>query len=121
MTATYNGPIGFGSDGVHYPLDDEGHLDTSRPLRSEPDGTYRDAEEGEPLHNDVHHVRTAIVDPSTINIHDPGRDVYPVGVHVITDDAVSYYLADEQGNRTSDTPLRWDAETQTFQTQEGST
>jgi hypothetical protein len=50
----YTGPVGFGSDGVHYPADADGNLDTSRPLRWD-DGGYRDAEADEPLHNDVHH------------------------------------------------------------------
>jgi hypothetical protein len=51
---SYDGPVGFGCDGIHYPLDGDGQLDTSRPLRWE-DGAYRDATDGEQLHNAVHH------------------------------------------------------------------
>lgn len=70
----YDGPVGFGSDGVHYPLDAEGHLDLERPLRWVADdphpeaaaspsgqthdagGFYRYAVDGEPLHFDQYHV-----------------------------------------------------------------
>lgn len=52
MSKTYKGDVVF-VDGVHYPVKGEG-ADLSRPLRWE-DGAYRDAEEGEPLHNDTHH------------------------------------------------------------------
>lgn len=45
-------------DGVHYPINDDGTADLNRPLRWNPEThDYRDAEEGEPLHNDVHHQR----------------------------------------------------------------
>lgn len=54
-TKLYEGPVVF-VDGVHYPVGKDDHADTSRPLRWTPDG-YRDAEPGEPLHNDVHHVQ----------------------------------------------------------------
>jgi hypothetical protein len=59
---SYDGPVGFGSDGVHYPLDGDGQLDTSRPLRWE-DGAYRDAKDGEQLHNDVHHQNAVELEP----------------------------------------------------------
>lgn len=43
-------------EGVHYAVDDEGHADLSKPMRWE-DGGYRDAVEGELLHNEVNHGR----------------------------------------------------------------
>jgi hypothetical protein len=49
----YKGDVVF-VDGVHYPVGDDGHADTTRPLRWTADG-YRDAEEGEPLHNETFH------------------------------------------------------------------
>lgn len=53
--AVYKGPVVF-VDGVHYPAKDEG-ADLTRPLRwIEGDGGYRDAEDGDPLHNDTHHI-----------------------------------------------------------------
>ena len=55
MPKTYSGPVAF-SEGVHYPVGEDDLPDFSRPLRSNGDGTYRDAEDGEPLHNDVHHM-----------------------------------------------------------------
>lgn len=51
---TYDGPVVFHSDGVHYVADDEGHPDLERPLRWVEGTTYRPAEEGDALHNDVH-------------------------------------------------------------------
>jgi hypothetical protein len=52
--AKYKGPVAF-VDGVHYPAKD-GHYDESRPLRIDPDSNdYRDAEDGEALHNDTNH------------------------------------------------------------------
>jgi hypothetical protein len=58
--AVYKGPVGFGHDGVHYPVGDDGHLDMSRPLRwIDGDGGYRDAEKGDPLHNDAYHAGDA--------------------------------------------------------------
>lgn len=53
--AKHKGAVVF-REGVHYAVDAEGHADLSRPLRWDPDaGGYRDAEDGEPLHNDTHH------------------------------------------------------------------
>jgi hypothetical protein len=52
--AKYTGVVVF-RDGVHYGVDKNGDPDLDRPLRWADDGGYRDAEEGEPLHNDVHH------------------------------------------------------------------
>ncbi len=50
----YKGEVGF-VDGVHYPVKDD-HVDLSRPLRRDEDSdAYRDAEDGETLHNDAHH------------------------------------------------------------------
>ena len=46
-------PVVF-RDGVHYAVGEDGHADLSRPLRWE-NGAYRDAVDGEPLHNDVNH------------------------------------------------------------------
>lgn len=113
---TYDGAVGFGSDGIHYP-DEDGNLDTTRPLRWVEGTTYRDADDGDELHNDTHHARIASVDPSSLTIHDPGRDSYPVGAHVVSEDAVTYYLADEHGNPIDGRPLRWDIDTQTFETE----
>lgn len=55
MGKAYKGDVVF-VEGVHYPVGGDGHADLSRPLRWE-DGSYRDAEDGEPLHNDVNHQR----------------------------------------------------------------
>jgi hypothetical protein len=60
---TYVGPVGFGSDGVHYPLDQDGRLDLERPLRWVEGTTYRDAAPDEALHNDTHHVAHLELDP----------------------------------------------------------
>lgn len=49
----YDGPVVF-VEGVHYPIDAEGHADLTKPLRWTPDG-YRDAQPDEPLHNDTFH------------------------------------------------------------------
>jgi hypothetical protein len=114
MADGYDGPVGFGSDGVHYPADADGHLDRSRPLRWVAGSTYRDATDGEPLHNDEHHVQFAGVDMTTLALHDPGQDSYPIGAHVISGDAQTYYLADEHGNPVDGQPLAYDADTQTF-------
>jgi hypothetical protein len=114
MADNYDGPVGFGADGIHYPLDADGHLDTSRPLRWVEGGTYRDATDGEPLHNDTHHQRFAAVDASTLVLDDGGSDSYPLGSHLVSDDAVTYYLADEHGNHVDGRPLTFDSDTQTF-------
>lgn len=53
MARKYSGPVVF-VDGVHYPAKDGEH-DATRPLRLADGGGWRDAEEGEPLHNDVNH------------------------------------------------------------------
>jgi hypothetical protein len=57
VSKRYSGTVVF-IDGVHYPVGKDGEHDLSRPLRWE-DGGYRDAEEGEPLHNDTYHVADA--------------------------------------------------------------
>jgi hypothetical protein len=53
MAKGYEGTVVF-REGVHYAVDSDGNPDLSRPLRWNGAG-YRDAEDGEPLHNDVHH------------------------------------------------------------------
>jgi hypothetical protein len=111
---TYDGLVGFGDDGVHYPLDDDGELDTSRPLRWVEGSTYRDATGDEPLHNDVHHKQFAGVDMTSLVLHDAGQDEYPIGAHVVSEDAETYYLADEHGNHVDGRPLAYDRDTQTF-------
>jgi hypothetical protein len=59
----FEGPVVFVS-GVHYPVDEDGEgADLSRPLRVAEDGSWRDAEEGEPLHNDMHHAQHLELDP----------------------------------------------------------
>lgn len=60
--AGYTGPVGF-VDGVHYPVEGD-HVDLSRPLRWE-DGEYRDAEDGEALHNDQHGSGDQTLEPGT--------------------------------------------------------
>ncbi len=50
--AAYKGSVVF-VEGVHYPVKDDA-ADLSRPLRWE-NGRYRDALDGEPLHNDANH------------------------------------------------------------------
>ena len=60
--ADYDGPVGF-VDGVHYPVKDD-HVDLTRPLRWE-DGHYRDAQDGEPLHNDVFGSGDAELEPGS--------------------------------------------------------
>lgn len=110
--ASYDGPVVF-REGVHYATDADGHADLERPLRWE-DGGYRDAIDGEPLHNDVHHAREATVDPATLMVHAPGGTVYPIGTHVVSEDAENYFVADEHGVPLDDVPLKWDAATQTF-------
>lgn len=61
--ADYTGPVVF-VEGVHYPAtviehiedeEDRTHADLTRPLRVNPDGTYRDALPEEELHNDMNH------------------------------------------------------------------
>jgi hypothetical protein len=52
LSDRYHGPVVFVA-GVHYPVGDDGHADLSRPLRvADEDGGWRDAQMGEPLHND---------------------------------------------------------------------
>lgn len=115
MPSTYAGPVGFGSDGVHYPLDDEGHLDTSRPLRWVEGGTYRDADEGEPSHADAHQANDVVVHPGQTVAAAPGEESYPVGTHVVSyEEGVYYLLDDETGVVHTDHPLVWDGETQSF-------
>ncbi len=67
----YDGTVVF-VDGVHYPAtvieevegeDPRVHADLTRPLRWVEGSTYRDAEEGEPLHNDAHHEADAELEP----------------------------------------------------------
>ena len=54
--AKYKGPVVF-VDGVHYPAKD-GAADMKRPLRLDEDGAdWRDAEKGDPLHNDMNHAQ----------------------------------------------------------------
>jgi hypothetical protein len=107
MSKPYTGAVVF-VEGVHYPVEGDG-ADLSRPLRWE-DGSYRDAKDGEPLHNDVHHQQDAGLDPSTRVLAAPGLAAYPVGVSVVGDDEI-YHLEDDTAREH---PLRWDADTQTF-------
>lgn len=58
----YTGKVVF-IEGVHYPVKDD-HADLKRPLRWA-DGSYRDAENDEPLHNDTHHERDAGLAPGS--------------------------------------------------------
>jgi hypothetical protein len=52
--AEYEGDVVF-REGVHYPIRDD-EADLSRPLRRNAANTgWRDAEDGEPLHNDTFH------------------------------------------------------------------
>lgn len=51
---TYKGAVVF-REGVHYAVDKNGDPDLKRPLRVTDDGGFRDAEPGEPLHNDANH------------------------------------------------------------------
>lgn len=64
MAETYEGPVVFVA-GVHYPVGEDGHAELSRPLRWVEGGSYRDAEDGEPMHNDVHHGSVATLEPGT--------------------------------------------------------
>jgi hypothetical protein len=59
----YDGPVVF-VDGVHYPAGDDG-ADLSRPLRWSEGASYRDAEDGEPLHNDIHHESALDLEPGS--------------------------------------------------------
>jgi hypothetical protein len=113
----YTGPVVF-SEGEHFPVGDDGHPDTSRPLRWVDGDTYRDAEAGEPLHNDVHMVKAVDIDPRQYEVHAGGLASYPVGAHVVSEDAVTYFLANPDGSHVDDVPLRWDAATESF-VQEG--
>ncbi len=112
--ADYDGPVGFGSDGVHYPAGDDGHLDTSRPLRWVEGATYRDAEEGEPLHNEVHQGNDVVIHPEHLAAPVPGQESYPAGVHVVSYDPGVYYLLDANDVVDTEHPLHWDGETGTF-------
>lgn len=58
---SYDGAVVFVA-GVHYPVDEDDNIDYERPLRWD-DGSYRDADEGEPLHNDVHHANELVLEP----------------------------------------------------------
>jgi hypothetical protein len=62
--ATYDGPVVF-VQGVHYPANEEGHADLTRPLRHVALSEYRDAEEGDVLHNDAYHEADVEVEPGT--------------------------------------------------------
>ena len=61
--AKYNGPVVFahpegtdGTQGEHYPVDDEGHPDYSRPLFWDNDkGYYRDKAAGDRSHFEAYH------------------------------------------------------------------
>lgn len=112
--AGYDGPVGFGSDGVHYPVDDDGHLDTTRPLRVDETGGYRDAEDGEATHNETHQANDRIVHPEHIASPAPGDESYPADVHVVSYEPGVYYLLDEHDVVHMDHPLTWDPETETF-------
>jgi hypothetical protein len=111
--ASYEGDVGFGSDGVHYPLDEDGHLDTSRPLRFE-DGAYRDATEGEPTHNETYQANDRVVHPEHVAAPVPGQEFYPAGVHVVSYEPGVYYLLDANDVVDADHPLAWDPETERF-------
>lgn len=60
----YEGTVVF-TNGVHYPTDEDGHPDYSRPLRAADGGGWRLAAEGEDLHNEVFHGRTVEIEPGT--------------------------------------------------------
>jgi len=72
--STYDGPVVF-VNGVHYPATvveevegeaDRLHADLSKPLRWDAEtGGYRDAEEGEPLHNDAFHQAAVELEPGS--------------------------------------------------------
>lgn len=112
--AAYDGPVVF-REGVHYPADPEHEdgADLSRPLRWE-DGGYRDAAEGEASHNETYQANDVIVHPEHITAPVPGEATYPVGVHVVSYDAVTYYLVDDQNVVHTDHPLVWDSDAQLF-------
>lgn len=122
MSDTYEGPVVF-VDGVHYPATvveehEDGprtHADLDRPLRWDADTNgYRDAVDGEPLHNDVYEQRTVGVSPHRLEEHPPGQEFYPVGAHVVTADGETYFLAAASGRVTDSRPLAWDAVTESF-------
>ncbi len=61
--ASYKGPTvfvhpdGSGTQGVHYPVGEDGHADLSRPLFwDNGKGQYRDKEDGDPSHFEAYHV-----------------------------------------------------------------
>jgi hypothetical protein len=58
----YDGPVVF-SEGVHYPVGEDGHPVLDQPLRVTPDGGWRPAKKNEPLHNEVHHLQELALDP----------------------------------------------------------
>lgn len=58
----HDGPVVF-VEGVHYPVDNDGHADKTRPLRWVEGSTYRPEEADEPLHNDVHHQQEVVIVP----------------------------------------------------------
>lgn len=60
----YTGPVVF-SEGVHYQATDEGHPDTTRPLRWIEGTTFRAASVDDPLHNDVHHISETAIAPGS--------------------------------------------------------
>ncbi len=51
---SYKGDVVF-VQGVHYPAKDDEH-DLSRPLRTDGEGGWRDADDDEALHNATNHV-----------------------------------------------------------------
>lgn len=57
----YSGPVVF-REGVHYPVAADGTADLSRPLRWVAGSSYRDAADGETLHNDAHHQQFASIE-----------------------------------------------------------
>lgn len=68
--AVYKGPVVFvhphdehgwleadGTQGVHYPVGDDGHADMGRPLFWDAEaGSYRDKTDGDPSHHEAYHL-----------------------------------------------------------------
>jgi hypothetical protein len=63
--AKHKGNVVF-VEGVHYAVDKDGHANKDKPLRwDDADGGYRDAKEGEGLHNDLVESNPVVVEPGS--------------------------------------------------------